>query len=648
MNEPQIVAFYSFKGGVGRSMAVLNLAFALAGKGRHVLVLDMDLEAPGISGFLHREKEIAGFARRDMVDLVNQAFSAPLPLDPLALPPVTEYVVPILSEKLHGTPHPFSELGRLDIIPVDEGRDYFERLTSLGLGNYNQDDLVRAGSVLRAWLKSLRFPIEVPDYYGPNCDRAAGYDYVLVDSRTGITETGGLCIGPLSDQLVVLTALNDQNVEGTRRFLTEVGILDAPPAPKPYMIVASLVPTGEIDKKRERLLEVEASLRKPAVKLSYHPQLALKETIFTRDHPEEYLALEYEELSQQVLRMANDWCDEGEFALAFSEPCTSSEFRSALHSLLRMAWMPGLAPLLSSRLSSINFADLADDADFILWDRLSRTLCADDSRLAVLVFTNWANLLSEWDRISAAPDLADLRWNAAMDLYEKLIKSEAASDDQKGLAFYNRGVRYGQRGHLTRAIEDYSAVVNMGGATTEAKARALINRGIASRDLKEPERAVADFSSVIDLEGAPQDLRASGRLNRAIVYTQLGKPELANDDYAAAIQAFEASIEQSALPMPASPIQFVGSTQPRAWPLYFSHSSQSSGARPHQPKNRSLAHLGHGLTFSQLAQPQKAVAGFTTVIDMPGVPADHRVAALVSRAMNYNQLRARKILIVTL
>ena len=188
--------------------------------------------------------------------------------------------------------------------------------------------MVRAGSVLRAWLKNLRFPIDVPDYYGPNCNRTAGYDYVLVDSRTGITETGGLCIGPLSDQLVVLTALNDQNVEGTRRFLTEVGVLDAQPAPKPYMVVASLVPTGEIEKKRERLREVEASLRKPVVRLSYHPQLALKETIFTRDHPDEYVCAEYEQLSQQVLRTSNDWLDETELSSVFSKPRTSSEFRS--------------------------------------------------------------------------------------------------------------------------------------------------------------------------------------------------------------------------------------------------------------------------------------------------------------------------------
>jgi cellulose biosynthesis protein BcsQ len=66
MDFPQIFTFYSFKGGVGRSMAVLNVAYAMAAKGRHVLVLDMDLEAPGLSGFLGRHGEIGAPARQDM------------------------------------------------------------------------------------------------------------------------------------------------------------------------------------------------------------------------------------------------------------------------------------------------------------------------------------------------------------------------------------------------------------------------------------------------------------------------------------------------------------------------------------------------------------------------------------------------------
>jgi len=54
MPFPYLFTFYSFKGGVGRSMALMNVAYTLAGRGRHVLVVDMDLEAPGLSGFLHR------------------------------------------------------------------------------------------------------------------------------------------------------------------------------------------------------------------------------------------------------------------------------------------------------------------------------------------------------------------------------------------------------------------------------------------------------------------------------------------------------------------------------------------------------------------------------------------------------------------
>ena len=42
-----IVTFYSWKGGVGRTMALANTAVQLARKGNRVLVVDWDLEAPG-------------------------------------------------------------------------------------------------------------------------------------------------------------------------------------------------------------------------------------------------------------------------------------------------------------------------------------------------------------------------------------------------------------------------------------------------------------------------------------------------------------------------------------------------------------------------------------------------------------------------
>src|SRR5881398_1050556 len=49
--KPFWVTFYSYKGGVGRSMALANLAALLARRGRRVFMIDFDLEAPGLDSF---------------------------------------------------------------------------------------------------------------------------------------------------------------------------------------------------------------------------------------------------------------------------------------------------------------------------------------------------------------------------------------------------------------------------------------------------------------------------------------------------------------------------------------------------------------------------------------------------------------------
>jgi MinD-like ATPase involved in chromosome partitioning or flagellar assembly len=43
-----IVTFYSYKGGVGRSFMLANIAILLARWGYRVLTIDWDLEAPGL------------------------------------------------------------------------------------------------------------------------------------------------------------------------------------------------------------------------------------------------------------------------------------------------------------------------------------------------------------------------------------------------------------------------------------------------------------------------------------------------------------------------------------------------------------------------------------------------------------------------
>ncbi len=62
-----VVTFYSFKGGVGRSMALVNVAAELARRGERVLVVDFDLEAPGLDTFDITASRESG---RGLLDLV--------------------------------------------------------------------------------------------------------------------------------------------------------------------------------------------------------------------------------------------------------------------------------------------------------------------------------------------------------------------------------------------------------------------------------------------------------------------------------------------------------------------------------------------------------------------------------------------------
>lgn len=56
---PYIISFYSFKGGVGRTTAAAMTALKLARQGLRVCMVDLDLEAPGLSYFA-QEKIPAG------------------------------------------------------------------------------------------------------------------------------------------------------------------------------------------------------------------------------------------------------------------------------------------------------------------------------------------------------------------------------------------------------------------------------------------------------------------------------------------------------------------------------------------------------------------------------------------------------------
>lgn len=540
-----IFTFYSFKGGVGRSMALLNTAYGLVAKGRNVLVLDMDLEAPGISGFMSREKEIPHFARHDMLDLLQWAketaphVSEDAPLDPSSLPPLTDYAVRVPPEKLEKLPHKHRELGRLDVIPIEVDRNYYERVPAVAIASMDRDTLLRVGSLLRSWLKSRRIALDIPDYYGPvpEEDRSAFYDYVLIDSRTGSTEVGGLCIGPLSDQLVVLCGLNDQNVEDTRHFLIEVGVLQSlsetpPKLGKPTLFVASPVPTGELTLKKERLNRLTAKLGPIAAELTYHPQMALMETIFVRDYLEDDLTLRYWKLLDCLLRSAPERDD----GIALMQSISSmTSFTSENRNLVRKFLRSELVMLLFIVVNTYDLQSETLDANFQLLDRICRALANDDSTEVGVVY--WSKVLARWSECSTDAGLAERRFSESINRINQIIDNPKTSRNGLAKALHSRALRFGHRNESERAIEDYTAVIEMSDAPTEQKAKSHSERGWCHFLNDRILEAIVDFRQAIALNAKFIDARR----NLAIALLVDGQVSEALDAYDSAIELADAA-----------------------------------------------------------------------------------------------------------
>ncbi len=53
----KVYTFYSYKGGVGRTMAMANVGALLSIWGKKVLMIDWDLEAPGLENYFKEGQE---------------------------------------------------------------------------------------------------------------------------------------------------------------------------------------------------------------------------------------------------------------------------------------------------------------------------------------------------------------------------------------------------------------------------------------------------------------------------------------------------------------------------------------------------------------------------------------------------------------
>ena len=276
-----VTTFYSFKGGVGRTMALVNAAVSLALRGRRVLVVDFDIEAPGLDTFdlLQPRTGVPGVV--DFVARYLQTGTAPDAL-----------------EYIGECPEIGAADGKLWIMPSGRADAY-----AATLGQINWVDLYERhdGYLLFEDLRQQWSQIVQPDY-------------VLIDSRTGHTDSSGICTRQLPDAVVILFFPNEQNLRGLTQVVRDIRSEGEEPRSKEISLHFVMSNVPDLDDEDEILQDKMSAFRKqlgfrrdPMVVHRYDSLSLLNQIVFSKDRPRSRLAREYDRIVREI--SAHNWND---------------------------------------------------------------------------------------------------------------------------------------------------------------------------------------------------------------------------------------------------------------------------------------------------------------------------------------------------
>ena len=226
--RPQVVTFYSYKGGVGRTLLAANVASALARRAK-TLLWDLDLEAPSMHHIadlqVARGAELGfmgWFAKWEQ----QQSNTPELP---------SKTLLKALLKDLRPT-----AIRQLSVLPAQgENSDVATVYAAVDWVRWLQNEAEFATKLFNTLLETFADD---------------GYRQIVIDSRTGVTDLGGLLIGVLPDVVVLVGNYGAQNLRGLASVWSAlsnsapqvVALRAGRQAPK-KILVASPIPQGQLD-----------------------------------------------------------------------------------------------------------------------------------------------------------------------------------------------------------------------------------------------------------------------------------------------------------------------------------------------------------------------------------------------------------------
>ena len=183
--KPLVVTFYSFKGGVGRSTALGVVAGILATRNRRVVMVDFDLEAPGISVMFQQDIENTAGENFGVLDYLHQRSLTP------------EENIPNIADCIQQIN--LQTRGELFLVPVGEyDENYIHRLADLDMRSFYRT----AKNPVKQLIEDINKQLEP--------------DVILIDARPGFNDVAAITLFDLADTAIICFSPTDQSFQGLR------------------------------------------------------------------------------------------------------------------------------------------------------------------------------------------------------------------------------------------------------------------------------------------------------------------------------------------------------------------------------------------------------------------------------------------------
>lgn len=347
----QLCVFHSFKGGVGRTLHCLAVARRLSEQGSRVLLIDGDLEAPGITWMVEAQGLRMDFAYEDFLALAHGSLDG-------------DYAEAIdLGAKYLAN----QEMDRIVVMPA---RRSPARLTPPHIEPVDLLTADRDPYVLATALARLAKRIEA--------------DVVLVDLRAGVSELSApLLLDPRVLRVFVST-ISDQSVRGTAQVLDEVARKAPANAHDPDAAV--LLTQFSESQHQARLDSVAEMFREKALRISRAPtgQRPSTEPV-DQDAADLLMASRFD---PRLLNLPASWNE----VLAVAAAAALADQMTPLIERLRASEPPGgdatgtesppepagepdaVRERLAAAAEGLKFADTSSDQDFLVIEALDNLI----------------------------------------------------------------------------------------------------------------------------------------------------------------------------------------------------------------------------------------------------------------------------------